>query len=194
MCDVFPFSETMPPKQRTSVAPPDGKRTRNSNGTAVNNARSTPDIVVSTASMDQLLSLSAWELRSQLQACSLLSSGNKAALADCLYHYFHTSSQVPNSSNCVTTVASLSQRTPTEIDPSHTDHGVFDPQQFAHQLSDLLRQLTPVTLQSGVMQTSVTTTAVATTSDDQPLLQTLHRCPPAVNCPQLFLSPLPTNN
>ena len=87
--NVFPFSETMPPKRRTSAVPPAGKRTRNSNGTAINNAR-TPDIVMSTASMDQLLSLSARELRSQLQACSLLSSGNKAALADRLYHYFHT--------------------------------------------------------------------------------------------------------
>ena len=176
--NVFPFSETMPPKRRTSAAPPAGKRTRNSNGTAINNAR-THDIVMSTASMDQLLSLSARELRSQLQACSLLSSGNKAALADRLYHYFHTSSQVPNSSNGVTTVASLSQRTPTETDPSHTDRGVFDPQQFAHQLSDLLRQLTPATLQSGVMQTSVTTTAVATTSDN---------LPPTTNTPSLSTS------
>ena len=146
---------------------------------------------MSTASIDQLLSLSARELHLQLQACSLLSSGNKAALVDRLYHYFHTSSQVMNSSNCVTTVAPLLQRTPTETDPSHTNRGVFDPQQFAHQLSDLLCQLTPATLQSGVMQTSVTTTAVTTTSDNQP---------PTTNTPSLSTSsqlpptlPLTTN-
>ena len=141
--------------------------------------------------MDQLLSLSARELRSQLQACLLLSSGNKAVLADRLYHYFHTSSQVPNSSNCVTMVASLLQCMPTETDLSHTDRGIFNPQQFAHQLSDLLRQLTPATLQSGVMQTSVTTTAVTTTSGNQP---------PTTNTPTLSTSsqlpptlPLTTN-
>ena len=189
--NVFPFSETMPPKRRTSVAPPAGKRTRNSNGTAINNAR-TPDIVhdvngvygsVAVAQRPRapfaVASVFAAKFRSQLRACSLLSSGNKAALADRLYHYFHTSSQVPNSSNGVTTDASLSQRTPTETDPSHTDRGVFDPQQFAHQLSDLLRQLTPATLQSGVRQTSVTTTAVATTSDNQP---------PTTNTPSLSTS------
>lgn len=89
----------MPPKRRTLAAPPAGKHTRSSNATAINNACSTPDIVVSTASMDQLLSLSTRELRGlQLQAYSLLSSGNKAALADRLYHYFHTLSQVPNNS------------------------------------------------------------------------------------------------
>lgn len=118
--------------------------------------------------MDQLPSLSARELFLQLQAYSLLSSGNKAALTDCLYHYFHTSRQVPNNSNCVTMAVSLLQCTPTETDPSHMDLGVFDPQQFAHQLSNLLCQLTPATLQSGVMQTSMSTTAVTTTSGDQP--------------------------
>ena len=69
----------------------------------------------------------------------------------------------------------------------------FDPQQFACQLSDLLRHLTPATLQSsGVMQASVTTMAATTTSDNQPPLQALHCCPPVINYLQHFLS-LPIN-
>ena len=91
----------MPPKQRTSAAPPASKRTRSSNATAINNAQSAPDIVVSTASMDQLLSLSIRELHSQSLAYSLPSSGNKAALADHLYQYFHTSNKVPTNLHCI---------------------------------------------------------------------------------------------
>ena len=68
------------------------------------------------------------------------------------------------------------------------DRGIFDPQQFARQLSDLLCHLTPATLQSsGVMQASVTTMAATTTSDNQPppttstpLLSTSNQLPPTL--------------
>ena len=181
----------MPPKRRTSTAPHASKRTRSSNAIAINNAQSAPDIVVSTASRDQLLSLSARELRSQLLAYSLPNSGNKAALADRLYHYFHTSNEVPNDLHCSTTAASLLQ--PTHGNFSHTDSSIFNPQQFARQLLDLLRHLTPATLQcSGVMQACVTTTEATTTTNNQPPLQALHRCPPVINYLQHFLS-LPIN-
>ena len=174
----------MPPKRRTSAAPHASKRTRSSNAIAINNTQSAPDIVVSTASRDQLLSLSARELRSQLLAYSLPNSGNKAALADRLYHYFHTSNEAPNNLHCSTTAASLLQ--PTHGNFSHMDSSVFNPEQFARQLSDLLRHLTPATLQSsGVMQAGVTTTA-ATTSDNQPptpsttSLSTSNQLPPTL--------------
>ena len=67
------------------------------------------------------------------------------------------------------------------------DRGVFDPQQFACQLSDLLHHLTPATLQSsGVMHASVTTMAATTTSDNQPpttstpFLSTSNELPPTL--------------
>ena len=78
--------------------------------------------MVLTASRDQLLLLSARELRSQSLAYLLPSSGNKAALADHLYHYFHTSNQVPNNLHCATTAVSLLQ--PTDGNLSHTDHSI----------------------------------------------------------------------
>ena len=175
----------MPPKRRTSAAPHASKRTRSSNAIAINNTQSAPGIVVSTASRDQLLSLSARELRSQLLAYSLPNSGNKAALADRLYHYFHTSHEAPNNLHCSTTAASLLQ--PTHGNFSHMDSSVFNPEQLARQLSDLLRHLTPATLQSsGVMQAGVTTTAATTTSDNQPpttstpSLSTSNQLPPTL--------------
>ena len=115
----------MPPKRRTSAAPPASKCTRSSNATAINNAHSAPDIVVSTASRDQLLLLSTQEFCLQSLAYSLPSSGN-----------IHTSNYVLNNSHCATTAASLLQ--PMDGNLSHMDRSIFDLQQFACQLSDLL--------------------------------------------------------
>ena len=126
--------------------------------------------------MDQLRLLLARVLCSQLLAHSLPTTGNKAALAKCLYYHFHTpnshTSTVSNGRNVVTTPlpqTSGSQATITTQDTlPPSDHRVFLPQLFADQLTNLLRHLTPAVPQSTVMETSLATTATVTTAHIQP--------------------------
>ena len=115
-------------------------------------------------------------LRSQLLAHSLPTTGNKAALAKRLYYHFHTpnshTSTDSNDGNVAATPlrqTSSSQITITTQDTWPTsDHGVFLPQLFADQLTNLVRHLTPAVPQSTVMETSLATTATVTTAGIQP--------------------------
>ena len=94
---MFPLANSMPPKWRRVTVPPASKRTQSSTSMAHDNS---PDGAVSSStSIDQLLSLTVKVPRSHLQARLLPTSGNKAALADCLFRHLHTSNhQVSNNS------------------------------------------------------------------------------------------------
>ena len=62
-----------------------------------------------------------------------------------------------------------SQTTITMQDTSPpSDHGVFLPQLFADQLTNLLLHFTPATSQSTIMETSLATTAMVATAGIQP--------------------------
>ena len=81
----------MPPKRKRVQAHPKNKQNRDSTATD-NGSNSGPSLVVhSAASINQLQSLPARALSSQLLAHSLPTTGNKAVLAKRLYHHFHTS-------------------------------------------------------------------------------------------------------
>ena len=157
------FAENMSPKQRRSTGPPTSKHAQSVNTTA-------NDIVVPTASINQLLSLTTRVLCSHLQAYSLPTSGNKETLADCLYHHFHTpSQQVPNSTSNDTDVSAPLPLTTTGSteNPPTLDRGVFFPQQFTDQLSDFLRHLVPATSQSeGAVITTTVNQPPTTTSNE----------------------------
>ena len=66
--------------------------------------QSAAETALSTATLEQLLLLSASSLRSHLKTHALPSSGNKATMANRLYNYFHTSGITPstNSGNSMT--------------------------------------------------------------------------------------------
>ena len=86
-------AKSMPPKCKRVQAHPKNKRNRDSM-TTDNGSNSGPALAVhSAASIDQLRSLLARVLCSQLLAHSLPSTGNKAALAKRLHYHFYT----PNS-------------------------------------------------------------------------------------------------
>ena len=166
----------MPPKRKRVQAHPKNKRNRDST-TTDNGSNSGPALAVhSAASIDQLKSLPARVLRSQLLAHSLPTTGNKAALAKRLYYHFHTpnsrTSTDSNDGNVAATPlpqTSSSQITITTQDTSPpSDHGVFLPQLFADQLTNLVRHLTPAVPQSTVMETSLATTATVTMAGIQP--------------------------
>ena len=89
----------MPPKRKSRglAARSPSKRIRGATSTRDDFQPTRPrtaasaEIALSTATMEQLLWLSAGSLRSHLKAYALSSSGNKAAMASRLYNYFHTS-------------------------------------------------------------------------------------------------------
>ena len=60
---------------------------------------SAAETALPTATLEQLLLLSASSLRSHLKTHALPSSGNKATMANRLYNYFHTSGITPSTNS-----------------------------------------------------------------------------------------------
>ena len=90
---IYCIFSVMPPKRKARG------RTRLSPSKRVRGATSTHDdseIALSTATLEQLRLLSASSLRSHLKAHALPSTGNKAAMVNRLYSYFHTSGVTPS--------------------------------------------------------------------------------------------------
>ena len=96
----------IPPRRRGSSTRLQSKRIKNSTAASTrsdNVTQSAAQTALTTASVEQLRSLSASLLRHHLKANSLSSSGNKVVMANRLYSYFHTSGETrsANSSDSV---------------------------------------------------------------------------------------------
>ena len=95
----------MPPKRknRGRAARSPCKRARSATSTHEDlqpaQHRSAAEAALSTATLEQLLLLSASSLRSHLKTHALPSSGNKATMANRLYNYFHTSRLTPSTNS-----------------------------------------------------------------------------------------------
>ena len=84
----------MPPKRRGSSTHSQSKRAKNSTAASTRGdsvTQSDAQTALTTASVEQLHSLSASLLHHHLKANSLSRSGNKGAMANRLYSDFHTS-------------------------------------------------------------------------------------------------------
>ena len=170
MAHPLSIAKSMPPKRKRVQVYPKNKQNRDSTATD-NGIDSGPTIMVHSAtSINQVWSLLVRVFWLHLLAHSLPTTDNKATLAKCLYYHFHTpSSHIStdfNSGNMAATPLSQTANSQTTITMQDTsppsDHEVFLPQIFANQLTNLFRHLTPATLQSTVMETSLATTAMVT--------------------------------
>ena len=154
----------MPPKRRRPNANTLSKRAKKSSAGAIDNEYHSA-VVVSRASVNELQTLTARVLCSHLQAYSLPTSGNKAKMVNCLYQHFHTSENhvSTNPNNSVSASLELTEEQHTRVttldnhNPTPSGSGVFLPQQFADQLSNLLQHFTPATSQGGATQTTTIT-------------------------------------
>ena len=151
----------MPPKRRGSSTRSQSKRAKNSTAASTrgdNVTQSDGQTALATASVEQLRSLSASSLRHHLKANSLSSSGNKAAMANRLYSYLHTSgvtrsadsddSVVPpqdNRANSDNPAAPPDNRAPSQAGNGGQPDSNVD---LTTQLTNFFRQFMPVTGQS----------------------------------------------
>ena len=92
----------MPPKRkdRGRAARSPCKRARSATSTHEDiRCRDSISSAIYRYTLKQLLLLSASSLRSHLKTHALLSSGNKATMANRLYNYFHTSGITPSTNS-----------------------------------------------------------------------------------------------
>ena len=150
----------MPPKRRGSSTRSQSKCAKNSTTASTrsdNVTQSDGQTALAIASVEQLCSLSASSLRHHLKANSLSSSGNKAAMANCLYSYFHTSgvtqladsddSVVPpqdNRANSDNPAVPPDNRAPSQGNGGQPDSNV----DLTTQLANFFHQFMPVAGQS----------------------------------------------
>ena len=140
----------MPPKHRRPNDTTLSKRAKKSSAGASDNEYCFT-VVVSSTSVNELQTLTASVLRSHLQAYSLPSSGNKATMVNRLYQHFHTLenhvSTNPNDSISASLELTKEQQTRVTMldnhNPTPSGSGVFLPQQFEDQLSNLLQHFMP---------------------------------------------------
>ena len=136
----FSFSaiNIMLSKRKRSIMRFSAKHTRNSSFAAGTDGSSHyGSSYMSSASMEQVHSLSTSMLCTQLKRCSLPTSGNKVRMTTLLHHYFHTFQGTPtvNPDNAVVPPQDPNgqQQQATETSPP-AGNNLFS-QQFANQLS-----------------------------------------------------------